>query len=73
MSRAIWMHLHVSVMSRRPRVWPPLPYTVMGWPTAVIDFRCTDVSTTIDAALTMVIGDDLIEVVPWYDDEWGYS
>ena len=45
----------------------------MGWPTAVIDFRCTDVSTTIDAALTMVIGDDLIEVVPWYDDEWGYS
>mmetsp|Transcript_12048 Transcript_12048/g.50668 ORF Transcript_12048/g.50668 Transcript_12048/m.50668 type:complete len:205 (-) Transcript_12048:163-777(-) len=42
-------------------------------PLVSIDFRCADVSTTIDAALTMVMGDDLIKVVAWYDNEWGYS
>jgi glyceraldehyde-3-phosphate dehydrogenase (NADP+) (phosphorylating) len=42
-------------------------------PLVSIDFRCTDVSTTIDAALTMVMGDDMVKVVAWYDNEWGYS
>ena len=37
-----------------------------------VDFRCTDVSTTIDASLTMVMGDDMVKVVSWYDNEWGY-
>jgi len=23
--------------------------------------------------LTMVIGDDMLKVVAWYDNEWGYS
>ena len=38
-----------------------------------VDFRCTDQSTTIDASLTMVMGDDMVKVVAWYDNEWGYS
>merc|ERR1711966_490113 len=42
-------------------------------PLVSIDFRCSDVSTSIDSALTMVMGDDLIKVVAWYDNEWGYS
>jgi glyceraldehyde-3-phosphate dehydrogenase (NADP+) (phosphorylating) len=42
-------------------------------PLVSIDFRCSDVSTTIDAALTMVMGDDMLKVVAWYDNEWGYS
>merc|ERR1711966_17338 len=42
-------------------------------PLVSIDYRCTDVSTTIDAALTMVMGDDMVKVVSWYDNEWGYS
>jgi glyceraldehyde-3-phosphate dehydrogenase (NADP+) (phosphorylating) len=42
-------------------------------PLVSVDFRCTDVSTTIDAALTMVMGDDMVKVVAWYDNEWGYS
>merc|ERR1711966_243951 len=42
-------------------------------PLVSIDFRCSDVSCTIDAALTMVMGDNLIKVVSWYDNEWGYS
>merc|ERR1711906_88935 len=46
---------------------------VADTPLVSIDYRCTDVSTTIDAALTMVMGDDMVKVVSWYDNEWGYS
>jgi len=42
-------------------------------PLVSIDFRKTDVSTTIDGSLTMVMGDDMLKVVAWYDNEWGYS
>jgi len=42
-------------------------------PLVSCDFRCSDVSTTVDAALTMVMGDDMLKVVAWYDNEWGYS
>jgi len=42
-------------------------------PLVSVDFRCTDVSTTIDAELTMVMGDDMVKVVAWYDNEWGYT
>ena len=37
-------------------------------PLVSVDFRCSDVSTTIDAALTMVMGDDMVKVVAWYDN-----
>merc|ERR1712037_704977 len=37
------------------------------------DYRKTDVSSTIDASLTMVMGEDMVKVVAWYDNEWGYS
>lgn len=42
-------------------------------PLVSMDFKMSDVSTTIDAALTMVMGDDMVKVVAWYDNEWGYS
>lgn len=42
-------------------------------PLVSIDFRCSDVSCTIDSSLTMVMGDDMVKVVAWYDNEWGYS
>lgn len=41
-------------------------------PLVSVDFRCSDVSTTIDSSLTMVMGDDMVKVVAWYDNEWGY-
>jgi len=46
---------------------------VVDEPLVSIDFRCTDVSTSIDSALTMVMGEDLVKIVAWYDNEWGYS
>jgi len=42
-------------------------------PLVSIDFKCTNVSCTIDSALTMVMGDDMVKVIAWYDNEWGYS
>jgi glyceraldehyde-3-phosphate dehydrogenase (NAD(P)) len=37
------------------------------------DYRGTDESSIIDASLTMVMGGDMVKVVAWYDNEWGYS
>ncbi len=37
------------------------------------DFKTTDVSTTIDSLLTMVMEDKMVKVIAWYDNEWGYS
>merc|ERR1712008_212948 len=42
-------------------------------PLVSIDFLQTDYSNSVDAALTMVMGEDLVRVVMWYDNEWGYS
>ena len=42
-------------------------------PLVSCDYKCTDVSSTIDSSLTMVMGDDMVKVVAWYDNEWGYS
>ncbi len=37
------------------------------------DYRGCDASSIVDASLTMVMGDDMIKVIAWYDNEWGYS
>ena len=42
-------------------------------PLVSCDFKGTDVSSSIDSALTMVMGDDMVKVVAWYDNEWGYT
>nr|AHA84230.1 glyceraldehyde-3-phosphate dehydrogenase A [Phaseolus vulgaris] len=47
--------------------------SVCDEPFVSVDFRCTDVSSTVDSSLTMVMGDDMVKVIAWYDNEWGYS
>ncbi|MDJ0717534.1 MAG: type I glyceraldehyde-3-phosphate dehydrogenase [Prochloraceae cyanobacterium] len=42
-------------------------------PLVSCDYRGTDESSIVDASLTMVMGGDLVKVVAWYDNEWGYS
>lgn len=37
------------------------------------DYRGHDASSIVDASLTMVMGGDLMKVIAWYDNEWGYS
>ena len=38
-----------------------------------IDFLHDSHSSTIDALSTMAIGDRMVKVLSWYDNEWGYS
>lgn len=42
-------------------------------PLVSCDYRGTDTSSIVDASLTMVMGGDMVKVVAWYDNEWGYS
>jgi glyceraldehyde-3-phosphate dehydrogenase (NAD(P)) len=37
------------------------------------DYRGHDCSSIIDASLSMVMGGDMVKVIAWYDNEWGYS
>ena len=38
-----------------------------------IDFKGNPASSIIDAPGTMAIGDNMVKVLAWYDNEWGYS
>ena len=42
-------------------------------PLVSMDYKGDSRSSIIDAALTMVMNDNLVKVVTWYDNEWGYS
>jgi len=42
-------------------------------PLVSIDYRKTDESSIVDSSLTIVLGGDLVKVIAWYDNEWGYS
>ena len=42
-------------------------------PLVSIDFVDTSVSSTVDAENTFVIEGDMIKVLSWYDNEWGFS
>ncbi|HBB35106.1 MAG TPA: type I glyceraldehyde-3-phosphate dehydrogenase [Cyanobacteria bacterium UBA8803] len=42
-------------------------------PLVSCDYRGHDASSIVDASLTMVMGGDMVKVVAWYDNEWGYS
>jgi len=37
------------------------------------DFRGDSRSSIVDAPSTMVVGGNLVKVISWYDNEWGYS
>jgi len=37
------------------------------------DYRGHDASSIVDSSLTMVMDGDMVKVVSWYDNEWGYS
>ena len=42
-------------------------------PLVSTDFRGNSHSTIMDLSLTDVVGGNLVKVVAWYDNEWGYS
>ena len=38
-----------------------------------MDFKGNPASSIIDALSTMVIGGNMVKMIAWYDNEWGYS
>ena len=42
-------------------------------PLVSTDHAGTDESTIVDSDLTLVMGDNMVKVIAWYDNEWGYS
>ncbi len=38
-----------------------------------IDFKGNSNSAIVDGLSTMQIGSNLVKVLAWYDNEWGYS
>ena len=42
-------------------------------PLVSIDFKENPASSIVDALSTMVIGGNMVKVLSWYDNEWGYS
>jgi glyceraldehyde 3-phosphate dehydrogenase len=42
-------------------------------PLVSMDFKGSTYSSVVDGLSTMIIGDDLLKVIAWYDNEWGYS
>jgi glyceraldehyde 3-phosphate dehydrogenase len=49
---------------------------ILDWsdePLVSIDLNHNPASSTIDSAETAVIGGNLVRVVSWYDNEWGFS
>ena len=49
---------------------------ILGYSTEPLvssDYRQDSRSSIIDAKSTMTLGDNMVKVVSWYDNEWGYS
>jgi len=42
-------------------------------PLVSIDFTGNSHSSIVDCAMTNVVGENLVKVIAWYDNEWGYS
>jgi glyceraldehyde 3-phosphate dehydrogenase len=42
-------------------------------PVVSTDILGTKASAVVDLSLTQVVGGDLVKVIAWYDNEWGYS
>lgn len=46
---------------------------VSSEPLVSTDLKMSPASTIVDLSLTNVVGGDLVKVIGWYDNEWGYS
>ncbi|WP_046174156.1 glyceraldehyde-3-phosphate dehydrogenase [Domibacillus indicus] len=42
-------------------------------PLVSVDFNTNPYSSTVDGLTTIVIGENKVKVLAWYDNEWGYS
>lgn len=42
-------------------------------PLVSMDYKGNSHSSIVDGLSTTVVGDDMIKIIAWYDNEWGYS
>jgi glyceraldehyde 3-phosphate dehydrogenase len=42
-------------------------------PLVSTDLKGNEYSSIFDASLTKVMGDNMVKIISWYDNEWGYS
>lgn len=42
-------------------------------PLVSVDYRANKNSSIVDAGCTMVMGGNMVKILTWYDNEWGYS
>jgi glyceraldehyde 3-phosphate dehydrogenase len=42
-------------------------------PLVSVDYKQNPLSSIVDGLSTAIIGDDMVKVISWYDNEWGYS
>ena len=42
-------------------------------PLVSIDYKGNPYSSSVDLEFTQALGGDMVKVVTWYDNEWGYS
>ncbi len=42
-------------------------------PLVSADFKANTFSSIVDSSLTQVVGGNLVKIIAWYDNEWGYS
>jgi len=47
--------------------------TYTNEPLVSTDFIGNPYSSIVDLSLTKVIGGDMLKMISWYDNEWGYS
>jgi len=49
---------------------------VLGYnedPLVSVDYKQNPLSSIVDGLSTMMIGEDMVKIISWYDNEWGYS
>jgi len=42
-------------------------------PLVSVDYKGSEYSAIVDASCTMVIGGNMVKILAWYDNEWGYA
>ena len=46
---------------------------VSSEPLVSVDFKGDPHSSIVDAPFTRMVGDRMVKILSWYDNEWGYS
>ena len=65
-------HLNEAFRPQRPGPMKGI-LGVSDEPLVSMDFKGDSRSSIIDAASTMVLDGNMVKVIAWYDNEWGYS